>query len=65
MEDRMTTQRVEDIIIDEIQANRELLIDLVERVAKLEVKYSWVAGIYGTLGGLIAALTVYFSTRGG
>jgi hypothetical protein len=57
--------RVEDIIIDEIQANRELLFDLVSRVSKLEVKYSWVAGIWGTIGGFLTALAVYFATRGG
>jgi hypothetical protein len=57
-------QRVEDIIIDEIQANRELLFDLVSRVSKLEVKYSWVAGIWGTIGGFLAAIAVYFGLRG-
>jgi hypothetical protein len=57
-------QRVEDIIIDEIQANRELLFDLVSRVAKLEGKYTWVSGIYGLIGGTLAALGLYFS-RGG
>ncbi len=58
-------KRIEEILIDEIQENRALLIDLVSRVTKLEVKYSWIAGIYGTIGGMLSAIAVYLATRGG
>jgi hypothetical protein len=58
-------KQVEDILLEEISTVRELLLDLIERVTRLEVKYSWVAGFWGTLGGLLAAVAVYLATRGG
>jgi hypothetical protein len=58
-------KRVEDIIVEMLEQHRELLLDLVQRVAKLEIKYSWIAGVWGTIGGLLAAIAVYFATRGG
>jgi hypothetical protein len=53
--------KVEDIIIEELAENKRLLLDLVQRVSKIEVKYSWVAGIWGTLGGMLAALLLYLA----
>ncbi len=58
-------KRIEDILIDEIQENRELLIDLLTRVTRLEVKHSWMASIYGAIGGMISAIAVYLAARGG
>lgn len=48
-----------EIMFDLMKTNNSLLVDLIGRVAKLEGKYSWVAGFFGALGGLIAAVTLY------
>jgi len=58
-------QQVEDMILNEVHRNQDLLLDLVERVAKLEVKHSWMAGVYGVFGGFIASLAMYFGFKGG
>lgn len=55
-------KRIEDILIDEIQENRALLVDLLTRVTRLEVKHSWVAGIYGTVGGMLSAIAIYLAS---
>ncbi len=58
-------QRVEDMLLEEVRHNQSLLLDLVERVTRLEVKYSWTAGVYGVIGGFLASMAVYFGFKGG
>ena len=58
-------QRVEDMLLEEVRHNQSLLLDLVERVTRLEVKHSWMASVYGGLGGFLSGLAVYFGFKGG
>ena len=44
-----------DLLLDEIRENRGTLVELLERVVRLEERYRGMSVFWGTLGGLLPA----------
>jgi hypothetical protein len=54
------TQREIDYIIDEVRENRERILDVLQRLVRVEERTSRKATIYGLIGGAIIALPPLF-----
>jgi len=64
--DKMT-ERVVEIIIQEVRQNRTHIMDIIERLVRVEEKTTRKATIYGIVGGVLPSLTIVlwwlFTTR--